>query len=134
MLKWIVLIAFVAYAQAEVWVILMVNQVVGIWWTIGLMFAGAIVGMLALRLQGLHTLFRIHRDLVAETLPIKPLIDLALTLFGSLLVILPGFIGDAIGLFCLLPPSRWLLRILICRIFGDYLPPAEPSTNPVMRL
>ncbi|MBI3991968.1 MAG: FxsA family protein [Candidatus Lambdaproteobacteria bacterium] len=134
MLKWVILAAIVGYAQLEVWVILLVNQLIGVWWTGGLMFAGMAVGVATLRIQGLHTLLRIHKNLVAEILPIKPLIDLALILAGSVLIILPGFIGDAVGIVLLLPPTRWAVRLCVCRLFEDYLPPIEPSPNPLMRL
>ena len=134
MLKWVILVAIVAYAQLEVWLILLVNQLLGVWWTGGLMFAGMVIGVATLRIQGLHALLRIQKNLVAEILPIKPLIDLTLILVGSVLIILPGFIGDAVGLLLLLRPTRWAVRLLVFRMFGSVLPPLEPSPNPIMRL
>lgn len=133
MLKWIILIAVVGFAQAEVWVILIVNQSVGVGWTIGLMVLGVIIGLIALRLQGVYTLLRIHKHLVAEQLPIRPLIDLILILAGSALIILPGFIGDVMGMVVLLPPPRWVLGRVIYRLFGNYLPPIESSPSSISR-
>ena len=134
MLKWLFLAAIVGYAQLEVWLILLVNQLLGVWWTGGLMFAGMVVGVVTLRIHGLHTLLRIQKNLVAEILPIKPLIDLLLIVIGSALIILPGFIGDAVGIILLLQPTRWAVRLIVFRVFGAVLPPIEPSPNPIMRV
>ena len=53
-------------------------------------------------------LTRIREQLDAGTMPTNELIDGGLVLVGGLLLIVPGFITDAIGLLFLFPPTRAL--------------------------
>ncbi|MEO6712223.1 MAG: FxsA family protein, partial [Mycobacteriales bacterium] len=43
-------------------------------------------------------------------LPAREVADGALVMFGGALLLTPGFLTDVIGLFCLLPPTRAVLR------------------------
>ncbi len=46
--------------------------------------------------------------------PGREALDGVLILLGGLLVLLPGFVSDVLGLLCLLPPTRRLLgRVLV---------------------
>jgi UPF0716 protein FxsA len=42
-------------------------------------------------------------------------LDGALVLIGGALLIVPGFITDALGIVFLLPPTRALMRVLLIR-------------------
>ena len=41
---------------------------------------------------------------------------------GGLLMVLPGFIGDVLGLLCLLPGTRSLVRGVLTRLIASRLP------------
>jgi UPF0716 protein FxsA len=47
--------------------------------------------------------------------PTREVLDGALVLLGGALLIVPGFIADAVGLVLLLPPTRALMRIVLRR-------------------
>ena len=44
--------------------------------------------------------------------------DAVLVMAGGLLLIMPGFISDIIGLLLLIPPSRHLVRSTLGKLFG----------------
>jgi UPF0716 protein FxsA len=48
--------------------------------------------------------------------------DLGLAAVGGLLMILPGFVGDLVGLLCLLPGTRALPRLVLGRALASRLP------------
>jgi len=49
--------------------------------------------------------------------PTDELIDAALVFSGGILLLVPGFITDAVGLFLLIPPTRHLARSALKRRF-----------------
>ena len=53
---------------------------------------------------------RLREALAAGRAPTHEVLDGALVLFGGLLLLVPGFITDAIGLLLLLPPTRAVSR------------------------
>ena len=129
MLWWLSILGLSAYAMLEVWLILAINQLIGMAYTLAWLVGGAFFGAVMLRLQGVAALRRINRQLEAEKLPIRALMDLAFIVVGSLLTITPGFFSDAVGLILLFPPLRWLITHLLCRIFSPLLP-EENSAEP----
>ena len=48
--------------------------------------------------------------------------DAGLIAVGGVLMVLPGFLGDVVGLLCLLPPTRFLVRGLLGRAVASRLP------------
>ena len=56
--------------------------------------------------------------------------DAVLVMIGGLLLIMPGFISDIIGLLLLIPPSRHLVRSTLGKLFGRAI--GSPSERPVV--
>ncbi|MEU3503907.1 FxsA family membrane protein [Streptomyces hundungensis] len=52
----------------------------------------------------------------------------ALTMLGGLLLILPGFVSDALGLLCLLPPVRTVVSRFVERSLDKRMRAAVPGT------
>jgi UPF0716 protein FxsA len=129
MLWWLSILGLSAYAMLEVWLILVINQLIGMTYTLAWLVGGAFYGSIMLRWQGVAALRRINRQLQAEKLPIRALMELAFVIVGALLTIVPGFFSDAVGLILLFPPLRWLITHLLCRIFSPLLP-EENSAEP----
>lgn len=96
-------------------------------WTLVWMLGSFMLGLVLLRVEGLHKLMAIHRQLVAEEIPAKELMDLFFILIGAVLLILPGFLTDFLGLSLLLPPTRWAIRgaalWLLRRLMGPVTSP-----------
>ena len=73
------------------------------WNTIGILILIALVGVWLTKREGFNVLQRMRQQIDAGNMPTDELIDGCLILTGGLLLILPGFISDAFGLFVLVP-------------------------------
>jgi UPF0716 protein FxsA len=110
-------IAFIVMPLLELYVIVQVGQAIGAWNTIGILVLVALVGVWLTKHEGFYVLRRMRQQLDAGQVPTDELIDGCLVLAGGLLLILPGFISDAIGLIVLFPPTRALVRNVVKRRF-----------------
>jgi UPF0716 protein FxsA len=111
----LLVILFIVVPIAELAVLIQVGQAIGVWWTIGLLFADALIGSWMLRSQGRTAWGRFNEALGAGRVPHREVIDGVLIVFGGVLLITPGFITDIFGLLFLLPPTRVLMRGLLIR-------------------
>lgn len=104
---------FVALPIVEIYVLVRVGSVIGALPTIALVLGLSAFGAWLVRREGLGVLRRVQAALDAGQLPARELLDGALVLVGGVLLLTPGFVTDAFGLCCLLPPVRaWLIRVL----------------------
>ena len=109
---------------AELVVFVAVAAWIGVGWTILAMLATSALGTLLLARQGVRALTEL-RDRARSRQPAgRELGNAGLVAVGGLLMVLPGFLGDLLGLLCLLPPTRRLMRSLIARIVVGRLPVA----------
>ena len=93
----------------EIFVLIQVGSAIGAVATIGLVIITAIVGTWMLRSQGLSTLNRARSRLAGGEIPAFQLLEGMALAVGGALLLTPGFVTDAIGFACLLPPTRHLL-------------------------
>jgi len=106
---------FIGMPLLEIAVFIQVGGAIGVWPTIGLTVATALAGSLLLRAQGLTTLMRARAQMDSGQLPAREMFEgVCLVLAGALLLV-PGFVTDALGLLLFFPPFRELLRVLIAR-------------------
>lgn len=97
--------------------ILLVGQALGAGWTLLLLLAGAVVGAVVLVRGGLGGVRRAAEHARSGRVDGRgagrELADAGLVALGALLLLLPGFVSDVVGLLCLLPPTRPLVRRLL---------------------
>lgn len=108
-------------ALAEVVVFIAVFYWIG-WWTILATLVTSALGAILLAKQGTKTLTELRLRAQERRGPGTALGDAGLVAAGGLLMVLPGFIGDVLGLLCLLPGTRKLPRSLIVRGVRHRLP------------
>ncbi len=99
---------------AEIFAFAEIGAWIGGWQTVAWVIVAAFVGMSLLRLHGVATLRRVQASLLRGELPARAMLDGMLLFLAAILLIIPGFISDAIALLLLLPPVRWgLLRVMM---------------------
>ena len=111
----VALLLAVLWPVAELFVAIQVAHAVGVVPTIVLLIAGWPLGTWALRRQGAAAWRRLGLALGEGRTPAREVVDGALVVIGGVLLMIPGFITDAIGLLLLLPPTRALTRPLLVR-------------------
>lgn len=109
----------------EIAVFIKVGQYIGAWKVVALIFLSAILGGALLRHQSIGVIRRIDRDIKKGQTPDAGLFDGFLIVVGAILMIIPGFVSDIVGLLLMIPFVRTLLRrYLASRIkvssFGNY--------------
>jgi UPF0716 protein FxsA len=106
-------LAVAGWAVLEIWLLTVVAGALGGGTVLLLLLAGAVVGAAAVKRAGL----RAWQNLRSSAHP--PVADgdrgseatgAGLEMLGGLLLIVPGIVSDAVGLLCLFPPTRKLLR------------------------
>ena len=111
----LLVILFIVVPIAELAVLIQVGQAIGVWWTILLLIADAILGSWLLRTQTRAAWRRFNEALAGGRVPHREVIDGVLVIFGGVLLLTPGFITDIFGLLFLFPPTRVLMRGLLVR-------------------
>ncbi len=111
----VVVLLFVVLPLTELYVAIEVGRWIGAPETIGLLLAVSVFGAWLARRQGLAVLGRVRAQLDAGRIPGRDLMDGLLVLIAGFMLLIPGFITDALGLLLLLPPARAGARSMLFR-------------------
>jgi UPF0716 protein FxsA len=131
------LLLLILWPVAELYVAIKVAEAIGVAAMLLLLIAGWPVGAWALRSQGRAAWRRLTDALATRRAPGRHVLDGALTLLGGMLLIVPGFITDALGVVLLLPPARDVARRVLTRSLQGRLlvraarPPRGPRSSDV---
>jgi UPF0716 protein FxsA len=118
-----VLIALlVVVPLVEIYLLIQVGSVLGALPTIALLITMSVIGGVLLKREGTRTWRAFRTALQAGRVPAKEVADGGLVIFGGALLLTPGFATDLVGLACVLPGSRAVVRrallALVARRFG----------------
>lgn len=95
----------------------LVGSLIGVLPTVALAIATTVLGAVLLRIQGFGALMRIRATLEAGGTPGRDVVHGLMIALAGLLLVVPGFFTDALGLVLFLPPVRELVwRFLKARI------------------
>jgi UPF0716 protein FxsA len=109
------LLLLIAWPIAELFVAIKVGEAIGVLATVLLLIVSWPAGLWLMRAEGRAAWRRLAAAVSAGRSPGREVVDGALVLLGGVLLIVPGFITDAIGILMLLPPTRSLGRAAIMR-------------------
>lgn len=106
---------FFLWILAEIATFIVIGNWLGVGWTLLLVIATSAAGLLLLREQGFRLLQSVAERLRAQQgNEAADMIEGSFIVLGGLLLIIPGFISDALGLLCFIPRlRRYLVRWLI---------------------
>jgi UPF0716 protein FxsA len=117
----IVLFLLILWPIAELAALVLVAEAIGWPLTILLLIVTLPLGVWALRHQGRAAFLRLSTAISENRPPGREVLDGALVVIGGVLLIIPGFITDALGVLALLPPTRALMRWLLVRSLHNRL-------------
>ena len=121
------LILIILIPLVEIYLFIKIGSSIGAFNTISLILITAIVGVYYARYEGLNTLKSAIREIVTNKLPIYEIISGAALAIASLLLILPGFATDLIGLLLIFPFTR---RIIFKKVSTKYKQ-SNKSNDPI---
>jgi UPF0716 protein FxsA len=93
----------------EIAVMIKIGQQIGAFNTILIIFFTAIVGIYYAKIEGLNTIKAGMINLYKNKIPFYEILSGASIAIAAILLILPGFITDAIGLLFLIPFTRKII-------------------------
>ncbi|RFU41409.1 FxsA family protein [Actinomadura logoneensis] len=106
----VLVLSFLLLPVLEILLIVQVGQVLGGWPTAGLLAAGILLGGWIVRREGRRAWRALNAALSRGELPERELGDAALIMAGGVLLMVPGFLTDVLGLLLVVPVTRPLLR------------------------
>ena len=104
-----VLFLIISIPIIEIYLFIKIGSYIGAFNTISLILVTAIIGIIYARYEGFNTLKSGMSQLIKNQIPIYEIISGAVLAFAAVLLILPGFATDIIGLLLIFPPTRKLL-------------------------
>ena len=93
----------------EIYLFIKIGSQIGAFNTISLIFITAFLGIIYARYEGFNTLRSGMTQVVKNEVPVYEIISGAALAFAALLLILPGFATDLIGLLIIFPQTRKLI-------------------------
>lgn len=128
------LVAFlvVGWVIAEFAVIVWVAQHIGLWPTVLIMIGTSVLGLWLANVEGRKAWQDLVASMTTGTLPSGGLANGVLILVGGMLLFIPGFISDAIGLLLLTPWTRPVVRSALGAVMGRMFAPTATMTTTVI--
>lgn len=111
-------VAVLLVGLVEIYLFAQVGRLIGAPSTVLLVVLTALAGVALVRWQGFTTVNRVRGALARGELPALPLLEGFGLLVAGALLLLPGFLTDAVGLLLFVPAVR---RALIRRLVGSTL-------------
>ena len=103
------LLLIISIPLIEIFLFIKIGSQIGAFNTVSLILITAFVGVIYARYEGFHTLKSGMSQIIKNKIPIYEIISGAALTFAALLLILPGFATDVLGLLIIFPPTRKLL-------------------------
>lgn len=100
------MLALLALPIVEIALFIIVGGWIGLWPTLALVVLAGVAGVAVIRAQGAQAFARLRAAAAADQDPSGPMAQSALLVLAGLLLIVPGFFTDAIGLALLVPQVR----------------------------
>ena len=104
-----VLILILSIPLIEIYLFIKIGSSIGAFNTISLILLTAIVGVAYARYEGFNTLRSGMTQLVKNEVPIYEIVSGAALTFAAILLIIPGFATDCLGLLLIIPITRKLI-------------------------
>tara|TARA_B100000941_G_C28063579_1_gene330471 strand:- start:11 stop:427 length:417 start_codon:yes stop_codon:yes gene_type:complete len=120
------LLLIITIPLVEIYLFIKIGSEIGAFNTISLILLTALVGIWYARFEGFNTLKSGIAQLMKNELPLYEIVSGAAIAVAALLLILPGFATDIIGLLLIFPPSR---KLFFGRVTNKYKSEQKQKTK-----
>ena len=100
-------LAFTLIPVIEIYLLIKLGSIFGALNTVILVIVTGFAGAYLARLQGMQTMLRIRQNLQMGIKPTEELVDAVIIFVAGIVLLTPGFLTDATGLFLLFPVTRY---------------------------
>lgn len=112
------LLILIGVPVLEVFVFIEVGLAIGWLLAVVLLLGTSLLGVWVVRIQGRSAIERISWAVSAHRPPARAAVDGALGFLGGVLLVVPGFVTDALGALLVLGPTRTLTRRWLSRRYA----------------
>ena len=113
MANYMILFISILAVLIELGLLIWIGSLIGVWYALLIVVATAFIGITLAQIEGWATIKSLRSDVKSLKMPANEIIDSIMIMVGALLLIIPGFVTDIIGLLFLIPPVRMLFRNII---------------------
>jgi UPF0716 protein FxsA len=124
---WLLLVFF-AWPLTEIGLFVTLGGWLGLWLSLGIVIGTTLLGAAIIRMQGVQVNSTVRAALQRGQNPGLTVAKGALNVLAGVLLVLPGFLTDMLGLFLLLPPVQFGLMAVLSRRATMQRP--APSAQP----
>ncbi len=143
-----VVVALLIWPLIEIGLFVTVGGWLGLWLTLTVVLGTAFAGIMLMRWRGLRAMADLRGQMKAMGNPMALAADQAVFMLAAVLLVLPGFLTDFMGVLLLIPPVRTALvavmarRVVVARgptrtqsdvidgEFSEIRPPSVPNGRP----
>jgi UPF0716 protein FxsA len=104
---------FLVVPIIEIYLMIKVGNLIGGVPTVAILLLISFLGAHLVRSQGFRIITQVREELAKGRLPAAQMLDGALVLVGSILLLVPGFCTDFLGIFFLVPVTRRFIKLWI---------------------
>lgn len=105
-MRWIPFIVFFLYVYIEIYLFIQVAHIFGIFLTLIFVILTSVIGVSLVKNQGLKNFMLMQQKMAVGESPAAEMIKSVSLIIAGILLILPGFFTDFLGLLLLLPPIQ----------------------------
>ena len=125
----VLFLLFLLVPLGELWFMIKVGGWIGALPTVALVVLTAVIGASLARIQGLSTLQRLQATMARGETPALEMLEGVFLFIGAVLLLVPGFFTDALGLVFLLPFTRRPLAWWAARRLTVVTPAGGPARS-----
>ena len=104
-----IILTIILIPAIEIYLFIKIGGQIGAITTVLLIFTTAVVGIYYAKYEGLNTLKSATQNLIKNSLPIYEIISGATLGLAAILLILPGFATDSLGIVLIIPFTRKII-------------------------
>lgn len=117
-MRWLPFIAIFLYVYIEISIFIQVAHVLGVLLTLVLVIFTSVIGMSLVRNQGFKNFVLRQQKMAAVENPAAEMIKSVSLIIAGLLLLLPGFFTDFLGLLLFMPPVQKHLTVKLMPAFA----------------
>lgn len=113
----VIFLGVLLFVAAEITAFVVVAEQIGFLWALAILLVVSMLGPFVVRSVGVGVLAHTRERLARGEVPTRELLDGLVLLIGGVMICVPGFIGDALGLLLMIGA----VRNLVIRVAGNRL-------------
>jgi UPF0716 protein FxsA len=127
-MMWLLLV-FIAWPLTEIGLFVTLGGWFGLWLSLAIVIGTTFLGAAIIRMQGVQVNSTVRAALQRGQNPGPTAAKGALNVLAGVLLVLPGFLTDILGLFLLLPPVQFGLMAILSRRAAMQRPPTSAQPD-----